>query len=124
MYWVSKLSRWYVCNYYLLTKNFLNWYTFGEYSIYIYECNFSTALETEGIFRRSANVGVIRKLQHDCNQGLQADFKGDPHIAAVLLKTFLHELDEPLMTYELYDEITQFQSKKHKILSMLFHYKY
>ncbi|KAI4497927.1 hypothetical protein M0802_007043 [Mischocyttarus mexicanus] len=72
--------------------------------------NCPDALETEGIFRRSANVGVIRKLQHDCNQGLQVDFKGDPHIAAVLLKTFLHELDEPLMTYELYDEITQFQT--------------
>jgi len=69
------------------------------------------ALETEGIFRRSANVAVIKELQNRCNQGLPVDFHGDPHIAAVLLKTFLRELDEPLMTYELYDEITQFQSK-------------
>ncbi|XP_012062794.1 PREDICTED: rho GTPase-activating protein 1-like [Atta cephalotes] len=67
------------------------------------------ALETEGIFRRSANVAVIKELQNRCNQGLPIDFQGDPHIAAVLLKTFLRELDEPLMTYELYDEITQFQ---------------
>lgn len=54
---------------------------------------------------------MIKELQNRCNQGLPVDFQGDPHIAAVLLKTFLRELDEPLMTYELYDEITQFQSK-------------
>ncbi|XP_015609237.1 rho GTPase-activating protein 1 isoform X2 [Cephus cinctus] len=68
------------------------------------------ALETEGIFRRSANVAVVKELQSRCNQGLPVDFQCDPHIAAVLLKTFLRELEEPLMTYELYDEITQFQS--------------
>ncbi|XP_063986175.1 rho GTPase-activating protein 1 isoform X2 [Diachasmimorpha longicaudata] len=68
------------------------------------------ALETEGIFRRSANVAVVKELQNQCNHGLPVNFRGDPHIAAVLLKTFLRELDEPLMTYELYDEITQFQS--------------
>ncbi|XP_058793052.1 rho GTPase-activating protein 1 isoform X2 [Phymastichus coffea] len=68
------------------------------------------ALETEGIFRRSANVAVIKELQGRCNQGLSVDFQGDVHIAAVLLKTFLRELEEPLMTYDLYDEITQFQT--------------
>ncbi|XP_043286655.1 rho GTPase-activating protein 1 [Venturia canescens] len=68
------------------------------------------ALETEGIFRRSANVAMVKELQNRCNHGLPVDFQGDPHIAAVLLKTFLRELDEPLMTYELYDEITQFQT--------------
>lgn len=72
--------------------------------------NCPDALETEGIFRRSASVAVIKRLQREVNQGLRADFNKDPHIAAVLLKTFFHELDEPLMTYELYDEITQFQS--------------
>lgn len=54
---------------------------------------------------------MVKELQNRCNQGLPVDFQGDPHIAAVLLKTFLRELDEPLMTYELYDEITQFQGK-------------
>ena len=56
-------------------------------------------------------MAVIKELQSRCNQGLPVDFQGDAHIAAVLLKTFLRELEEPLMTYELYDEITQFQSK-------------
>ncbi|XP_044014602.1 rho GTPase-activating protein 1 isoform X2 [Aphidius gifuensis] len=68
------------------------------------------ALETEGIFRRSANVKMVKELQNYCNQGLPVDFKGDPHIAAVLLKTFLRELEEPLMTFELYDEISKFQT--------------
>ncbi|KAK0088991.1 hypothetical protein PV325_009874 [Microctonus aethiopoides] len=68
------------------------------------------ALETEGLFRRSANVAMVKELQNRCNHGMPVDFHGDPHIAAVLLKSFLRELDEPLMTFELYDEITQFQT--------------
>ena len=31
--------------------------------------------------------------------------EGDVHIAAVILKTFLKELDEPVLTYELYNQI-------------------
>ncbi|CAH0382781.1 unnamed protein product [Bemisia tabaci] len=68
------------------------------------------ALETEGLFRRSANFAIVKELQQRCNQGLPVDFEGDVHTAAVLLKTFLRELEEPLMTFDLYDEITQFQS--------------
>lgn len=66
------------------------------------------ALETEGLFRRSANVAVVKEMQARVNRGEDIDFNGNVHIAAVLLKTFLRELDEPLLTYELYDEITQF----------------
>lgn len=72
---------------------------------------FCLALETEGLFRRSANVAHVRELQAKVNQGESIDFHDDVHIAAVLLKTFLRELEEPLMTFDLYDEITQFQSK-------------
>lgn len=68
------------------------------------------ALETEGLFRRSANTAVVRELQMKINQGENVKFE-DPHVAAVLLKTFLRELREPLLTYDLYDEIVQFQSK-------------
>ena len=60
---------------------------------------------------------MVKELQNRCNHGLPVDFHGDPHIAAVILKTFLRELDEPLMTYELYDEITQFQSKSWRYLN-------
>lgn len=35
----------------------------------------------------------------------------DPHLPAVLIKTFFRELTEPLLTYELYDEILLLHSK-------------
>lgn len=69
------------------------------------------ALETEGLFRRSANINHVRDLQKRINLGEPVDFNNDVHLAAVLLKTFLRELEEPLMTFDLFDEITQFQSK-------------
>lgn len=49
-------------------------------------------------------------MQAKINNGQEVDFNGDVHIAAVLLKTFLRELEEPLMTFDLYDEITLFPS--------------
>lgn len=35
----------------------------------------------------------------------------DVHLAAVILKTFLRELPEPLLTYNLYDEVVTFHSE-------------
>ncbi|KAL3276255.1 hypothetical protein HHI36_020970 [Cryptolaemus montrouzieri] len=66
------------------------------------------ALETEGIFRRSANALKVKHLKDLSNLGKPLNFE-NPHEAAVLLKMFLRELKEPLLTYELYDEIMQFQ---------------
>ncbi|XP_021186766.1 rho GTPase-activating protein 1 [Helicoverpa armigera] len=68
------------------------------------------ALETEGIFRRSANMSVIKELQRACNRGEPLRFRNDPHNAAVLLKTFFRDLEEPLLTFDLYDEIMDFQN--------------
>ena len=70
-----------------------------------------SVLETEGLFRRSASIQLVKELQCKVNKGEPIDFHADVHLAAVLLKTFLRELEEPLMTFDLYDEITQFQSK-------------
>ena len=74
---------------------------------------FWLALETEGLFRRSASVAVVREVQFRINTGevidFQKEFPGDYHLAAVILKTFLRELKEPLMTFELFDEIVRFQ---------------
>ncbi|KAL4717616.1 hypothetical protein ACJJTC_000765 [Scirpophaga incertulas] len=72
------------------------------------------ALEVEGIFRRSANISVIKELQWACDTGEPISFKQNPHNAAVLLKTFLRDLEEPLLTFELYDEILKFQSWSNK----------
>ncbi|TMS32143.1 hypothetical protein L596_000026 [Steinernema carpocapsae] len=69
-------------------------------------------LEVEGIFRRSAGVATIRQLQARINLGETIDFAKEPQFncnmqvaaihAAVLLKTFLRSLGEPVITNRLY----------------------
>lgn len=72
-----------------------------------------TALETEGLFRRSPSISLVRDVQSRFNRGESVDFQneypGDYHLAAVTLKTFLRELKEPLMTFELFEDIISFQ---------------
>lgn len=67
-------------------------------------------LNKEGIFRRSANVCYVREVLDKYNNGVPVDYAayGDVHLAAVMLKTFLRELPEPLLTYELYDQVVSF----------------
>ncbi|KAM6131158.1 rho GTPase-activating protein 1 [Pterocles gutturalis] len=70
------------------------------------------ALTTEGIFRRSANTQVVREVQQKYNMGVPVDFQQyeDVHLPAVILKTFLRELPEPLLTFGLYSHVVSFQS--------------
>ena len=124
-------------------------------------------LEIEGIFRRSANVTLVKDVQHRYNSGeafalitLKQMSKNswspwvdliylfgcscgicmalwlcvsvaageevsfsqmeDVHLAAVILKTFLRELPEPLLTYQLYNDIVNFHSKSGE-LSLILH---
>lgn len=66
-------------------------------------------IDTEGIFRRSGNYSKVVELKQKVNAGNDVDFKDvDTHVVAGLLKTFLRDLEEPLLTYDLYDEITSF----------------
>ncbi|XP_039649206.1 rho GTPase-activating protein 1 isoform X2 [Perca fluviatilis] len=67
-------------------------------------------LEIEGIFRRSANVTLVKEVQLRYNSGATVNFREmeDVHLAAVILKTFLRELPEPLLTYQLYNDIVNF----------------
>lgn len=66
-------------------------------------------IDTEGIFRRSGNYSKVVELKQKVNSGNDVDFKDvDTHVIAGLLKTFLRDLEEPLLTYDLYDEITSF----------------
>lgn len=69
-------------------------------------------LEMEGIFRRSANVTLVKEVQQRYNSGEMVNFYDmeDVHLAAVILKTFLRELPEPLLTYHLYNDIVNFTS--------------
>ncbi|XP_067104705.1 rho GTPase-activating protein 1 [Osmerus mordax] len=69
-------------------------------------------LEIEGIFRRSANVTLVKEVQLRYNSGEEMSFSQmeDVHLAAVILKTFLRELPEPLLTYQLYNDIVNFHN--------------
>lgn len=65
------------------------------------------ALDSEGIFRWTANAQVLKEVQQKFNYGETVDFdkNGDVTTAAVILKTFLRELKEPILTFELYEPI-------------------
>ncbi|CAF4675729.1 unnamed protein product, partial [Rotaria socialis] len=64
-------------------------------------------LNEPGIFRRSALVSLTKQVQTKYNEGQPVVFEqyGDVHLAACILKTFLRDLSEPLMTYRLYPEL-------------------
>lgn len=64
-------------------------------------------MRTEGIFRRSARVQLIKDIQKLYNMGKSVNFEqyGDVHVAAVILKTFLRELPEPLLTFRVYSHV-------------------
>lgn len=79
--------------------------------------NNENALLTEGLFRRSANVQIVKEVQERFNNGEKVnlnefELEQSYHIASVLLKSFLRELEEPLLTFELYDDIIDFQQIK------------
>ena len=60
--------------------------------------------------RRSANASVVKDLQTrvDAGESVLLACPSDTHTAAVLLKTFLRELSQPLLTYQLYDTVLHF----------------
>lgn len=64
-------------------------------------------LRTEGIFRRSARVQLIKDVQKLYNLGKPVNFDeyADVHVPAVILKTFLRELPEPLLTFRVYSQV-------------------
>lgn len=72
------------------------------------------AMQTEGLFRRSANTKTVQTVQELFNSGEEVHFDeyGEQavHVAAVILKTFLRELEEPLLTFGLYQDILEFKS--------------
>uniref|UniRef100_A0A7N8YNN2 Rho GTPase activating protein 1 n=1 Tax=Mastacembelus armatus TaxID=205130 RepID=A0A7N8YNN2_9TELE len=77
------------------------------------KCRVFQGLEIEGIFRRSANVTLVKDVQLRYNSGMTISPPSemeDVHLAAVILKTFLRELPEPLLTYQLYNDIVNFTS--------------
>uniref|UniRef100_A0A7M4FZU5 Rho GTPase activating protein 1 n=1 Tax=Crocodylus porosus TaxID=8502 RepID=A0A7M4FZU5_CROPO len=102
---------------------------YSWYELSLFLCVHSLALVTEGIFRRSANTQVVREVQQKYNMGMPVHFEQYEafHLPAVILKTFLRELPEPLLTFNLYSHVVNFQNVEEtnrvdtvrKILQML-----
>lgn len=75
------------------------------------------ALQTEGLFRRSANMKTVKEAQEALNSGDTVNFDdfGDQsvHVASVILKSFFRELDEPILTFNLFQDVVSFKSYQH-----------
>ncbi|KAJ8387125.1 hypothetical protein AAFF_G00160650 [Aldrovandia affinis] len=68
-----------------------------------------TGLNEEGLFRIAAGASKLKKLKAalDCSTSQLEEFYSDPHAVAGALKSYLRELPEPLMTFQLYDDWIQ-----------------
>lgn len=66
-------------------------------------------LRTEGLFRLSASGGAMESLRTAYDEGQDPDLTAipgaDPHTIAGLLKLYLRELPEPLLTFGLYETL-------------------
>eukprot|EP00004_Rigifila_ramosa_P005879 TRINITY_DN16539_c0_g1_i1.p1 TRINITY_DN16539_c0_g1~~TRINITY_DN16539_c0_g1_i1.p1 ORF type:complete len:587 (-),score=130.60 TRINITY_DN16539_c0_g1_i1:76-1641(-) len=62
-------------------------------------------MDTEGIFRLSGGMSEIQalKLRFDRGENVDLNSVRDPHVVTGLLKLYLREMPEPVITYELYD---------------------
>lgn len=66
----------------------------------------SEGVKEEGLFRLAAGASVLKRLKQTMAsdpRNLQ-EFCSDPHAVAGALKSYLRELPEPLMTFDLYDD--------------------
>ncbi|MEE6527913.1 hypothetical protein FKM82_029648, partial [Ascaphus truei] len=59
-----------------------------------------------GLFRVAAGASVLKRLKSSLAAGTSdlQEFETEPHAVSGALKSYLRELPEPLMTYELYDD--------------------
>ncbi|XP_029934438.1 rho GTPase-activating protein 44-like [Myripristis murdjan] len=66
-------------------------------------------MQEEGLFRVAPSASKLKKLKAslDCGVLDVQEYSADPHAIAGALKSYLRELPEPLMTFELYNEWIQ-----------------
>ncbi|XP_048211743.1 SH3 domain-binding protein 1 isoform X2 [Perognathus longimembris pacificus] len=66
----------------------------------------SEGMREEGLFRLAAGASVLKRLKQTMASDPQSleEFCSDPHAVAGALKSYLRELPEPLMTFDLYDD--------------------
>ncbi|KAK9530684.1 hypothetical protein VZT92_012172 [Zoarces viviparus] len=75
----------------------------------IQECVYmllTTGMTEEGLFRMAAAASVVKRLKNCLDHEVvdYSEFSMDPHAVAGALKSYLRELPEPLMTFELYND--------------------
>lgn len=63
-------------------------------------------INEEGLFRIAGSSSKVKKLKNAFDAGVvdMTEYIRDPHAVAGVLKSYLRELPEPLMTFALYDE--------------------
>ncbi|KAM9837105.1 rho GTPase-activating protein 44-like [Aulostomus maculatus] len=63
-------------------------------------------MQEEGLFRVAPSASKLKKLKAslDCGVLDVQEYSADPHAIAGALKSYLRELPEPLMTFELYND--------------------
>ncbi|XP_038639282.1 SH3 domain-binding protein 1-like isoform X2 [Scyliorhinus canicula] len=68
----------------------------------------------EGLFRLAAAASVLKRLKSALDRGSfdPQEFNSDSHAVAGALKSYLRELPQPLMTFDLYEEWFQAASEK------------
>uniref|UniRef100_A0A2K5CCT5 SH3 domain binding protein 1 n=1 Tax=Aotus nancymaae TaxID=37293 RepID=A0A2K5CCT5_AOTNA len=66
----------------------------------------SEGMKEEGLFRLAAGASVLKRLKQTMALDPHSleEFCSDPHAVAGALKSYLRELPEPLMTFDLYDD--------------------
>ncbi|XP_037611249.1 rho GTPase-activating protein 44-like isoform X3 [Sebastes umbrosus] len=66
-------------------------------------------MQEEGLFRVAPSASKLKKLKAslDCGVLDVQEYSADPHAIAGALKSYLRELPEPLMSYELYNDWIQ-----------------
>ncbi|KAM4782324.1 SH3 domain-binding protein 1 isoform 2-T2 [Cyanocitta cristata] len=85
----------------------------------------ASGMKEEGLFRLAAGASVLKKLKSSLASGSNAleEFYSDPHAVAGALKSYLRELPQPLMTFELYDEWVKVARYLIKFLAKLAEYQ-
>ena len=75
-------------------------------------------MSVEGVFRKNGNIRGLKDLAErlDAKEGEVDLTKESPVQVAALLKRFLRELPDPLLTYKLYDLFTTSQSRFSQVI--------
>lgn len=78
------------------------------------------ALNEEGIFRLSGSARDIETLRRKIDKKVTISFEDvSVHSISGLVKLWIRKLPEPLMTWDLYDQFTNLNSKKKKTIKNL-----